>query len=141
MTRLSNDTDEVSIFALLNKDLSANDAIAVRTTGGVYDTEREYLFLGEFASQPKEHVVSDNFPYAAIELNEMWDIKSGTATSLNSFPEQCILHPHWSAAVKVRVGYESESAESYRTIGVVSDFAAGDIVTSQSLLTEEETIC
>jgi hypothetical protein len=84
MTRLSNDTDQVSIFTLLNKDLSADDAIAVRTVGGVYDTEGEHLLLGKFASQPKEHVVSDNFPYAAIELNEMWDIKTQYLTKFGT---------------------------------------------------------
>lgn len=141
MTRLSYDTDEVSIDTLVNEHLGAGDVIAIRTTGRVYDIEQEYILTGRLSHQPKEHVVSDNLPFAALDLEDMRVLENGTATSLDSIPAECILHPRWSAAVKVRVGYEGESAESYRTIGVVSDFEAGDIVTSQSLLTEGETIC
>ncbi len=141
MTRLSYDTDEVSIDMLVNERLNAGDVIAIRTTGRVYDIEQEYILTGRFSHQPKEHVISDNLPYAALDLEDMRVLENGTATSLDSVPEECILHPHWSAAVKVRVGYESESTKSYGAIGVVSDFEAGDIVTPQSLLTEEETIC
>lgn len=140
MTRLSNDTDQVSIFTLLNKDLSADDAIAVRTVGGVYNTEGEHLLLGKFASQPKEHVVSDNFPYASIDLEGIWTIENGTAVPNTVFHEQCILHPHWSACVSVRFKDKTQSRQSLFAIGVISDFEAGDIATPQSLLTKQETI-
>lgn len=141
MTRLNYETDQVSIVTLMNENLSAGDVIVIRTVGGVYDIEEEYLLTGEFKTQPKEDVVSDSFPFAGIELKEIWEIKNGTLTPLDSYPKECILHPHWSAAVKVRVGSEKESAESYRTVGVISGFEAGDIVTPRSLLTDEELIC
>ncbi|WP_338740211.1 hypothetical protein [Haloplanus salilacus] len=130
----------MSIVTLVNKDLSADDAIAVRTTGGIYDTEDEYLLLGEFAGQPKEHVVSDNFPYAAIDLEGIWAIENGTAVPNTVFHEQCILHPHRSACVGVRFKDKTQSKQSLFAIGVISDFEAGDIATPQSLLTKQETI-
>jgi hypothetical protein len=68
MTRLAHSTEHIHAVTLVKENLSVNDAIAVRTVGGVYDTENEYLLLGKFASQPREPVVSDNFPYASIEL-------------------------------------------------------------------------
>jgi len=141
MTRLNYETDQVSVVTLMNEDLGAGDVIVIRTIGGVYDIEEDYLLIGNFANQPKEHVVSDNFPFATVELKGMWKIKSDAVIPLESVPEECLLHPHWSAAVKVRVGYNKESAESYRIAGVISDFEAGDVVSPRSLLTEEKSIC
>lgn len=141
MTRLAHSTEHVHVVTLVKEHLDANDAIAVRTTGGVYDTEDEHLLLGKFASQPREPVVSDNFPYASIDLEGIWTIENGTAVRNTVFQKQCILHPHWSACVKVCFECKQESEQSLSGIGVVSDFEAGDIATPQSLLTEEETIC
>jgi hypothetical protein len=146
MARLNYETNQVSIVTLVNENLSAGDVIVIRTVGGVYDIkeehlQEEHLLTGEFKTQPKEDIVSDNFPFARIRLKQVWEIKNGKAIPVDSFVKGCILHPHWSAAVKVRVGSEKESAESYVTVGVISGFEAGDIVTPRSLLTHEELIC
>jgi hypothetical protein len=140
MTRLAHSTEHVHVVTLVKEHLDADDAIAVRTTGGIYDTEDEYLLLGKFANQPREPVVSDNFPYAAIDLEGIWAIENGTAVPNTVFHEQCILHPHWSACVSVRFKDKTQSKQSLFAIGVISDFEAGDIATPRSLLTEEETI-